>query len=500
MVDLAEERLGHLLVRLLGAHDLAGAAPDLGEPLDQKAVGAGADAEGVEPLALLQGPLDVGQHLAIVANQPVGEQHEAAQPPVGRRRQAQDLADAVHQLGAAVGVEGLHVGECFLAVGLGVGERLAREPGRRAREVDDVEGVFRVEPLDEAGHQHLGLLDGVAHLRARGVDQKDDVARHDLVGVVLHRRRQVQGEVAATGVFLRQHAGAGAIARGPVAQDQILVGQGVRRLKAHAHRPRLRLGQDAVRVRAHVRDGRGRLDAHVDRDVLARAHARLQRRRRDAAGIRHAAVLRDVARPDDHREDELVVAALELERGGVADRHVNLFARLDVRDGLGEDVVALLLEQGRRLALVLGVLVNLLGFLALLDVGLDHALADANLHRIDGRLFRQWEHVDRLERALEGVLEGLLHLHARHVARDARVDLGVLESQGQALVVFRRVHAAGGHVGAAGDRLVLGDGHRGRRRDGQRRLGGRQQRQGHGQAEQGNSVHGDSSRDKIGSW
>ena len=66
-------------------------------------------------------------------------------------------------------------------------------------------------------------------------------------------------------------------------------------------------------------------------------------RRRDLCGILNAA--RNIPRRDRHREDKFVRAVLVLERLDIADLDDHVFAGHDVRDRLGEDFVAFLIEQ-----------------------------------------------------------------------------------------------------------------------------------------------------------
>ena len=117
--------------------------------------------------------------------------------------------------------------------------------------------------------------------------------------------------------------------------------------------------------------------------------------RADAVG----AARRVEPRADDHREDELVPAVGVGQRVEVADVDVDLLARLDVGDRLGEDVRPLLGQQRGDVALALGLLVDLLGLLALADDAADLPLADGHDELVDRRVVRQREDVDRLDLA-----------------------------------------------------------------------------------------------------
>ena len=135
--------------------------------------------------------------------------------------------------------------------------------------------------------------------------------------------------------------------------------------------------------------------------------------RPDAVG----AARRVEARADDHREDELVPAVRVGERVEVLDVDVDLLARLDVGDRLREDVRPLLGEQRGDVALAAGLLVDLLGLLALADDAANPPLADGHDELIDRRVLRQREDVHRLDLLAERILELLRDLDRGDVAR-----------------------------------------------------------------------------------
>src|SRR5262245_14396758 len=82
------------------------------------------------------------------------------------------------------------------------------------------------------------------------------------------------------------------------------------------------------------------------------------------------------ARSDDHREDELVPAVSVGERVEILDGHVDGPARLDVGNGLREDIWPFLSEQSSDIALAFGLGVNLLRLLAFANDAPDAPLTD----------------------------------------------------------------------------------------------------------------------------
>ena len=100
------------------------------------------------------------------------------------------------------------------------------------------------------------------------------------------------------------------------------------------------------------------------------------------------------------------------------------FVRTNVGDVIGEQVGTLLLEEGGLLALGLGVFVDLLGFLLLLDVANDDSVADHHLQCIDGRAIGQGEHIDAFDPAIRRVFEPLGDPGADDGTGDGHVEVG----------------------------------------------------------------------------
>ena len=148
--------------------------------------------------------------------------------------------------------------------------------------------------------------------------------------------------------------------------------------------------------------------------------------------VRHPRVLdrigaARVARPDDGRVDELVDRLVGDQHLGVVHLHRDAVARHDVGDAHREHVRALLLEQRRALPLASRGLVALARRRLLVDLRFDGALADLHAHAVHRRARRRREHVDRLDRNATGVLEQLVHLHARDDPGDRHVGGRLLQ-------------------------------------------------------------------------
>jgi hypothetical protein len=212
-------------------------------------------------------------------------------------------------------------------------------------------------------------------------------------------------------------------------QHEIAIERDVRALEAHAAAIVLALrDRDAVR-RA--------LDRHVapevEQEVELEAVVDVADLRRDAVRVRHAvrrvlgAVARavalrragDVARRDQRRDHEPQRALVAREALHVDDLDDRLLAREEIAHVRREDVLALLLEQRRAVALRERVVVRLERLLALLHLALEApALA---LHREAGEhaVARHRERVHGLDRLRLGVAV----LLADHDARLRAVDL-----------------------------------------------------------------------------
>jgi hypothetical protein len=126
----------------------------------------------------------------------------------------------------------------------------------------------------------------------------------------------------------------------------------------------------------------------------------------------------------------------------VRDVDVDLLPRLDVRDGLCEDVVPLLRHERRDAALAALLLVDLLRLLALADHPPDRAVADDHDEVAHGGVVGQREDVHRLDLRVVRVVVLLFDGDGREVDRDLRLDVGVLERDRNELVGELRLELA----------------------------------------------------------
>ncbi len=94
------------------------------------------------------------------------------------------------------------------------------------------------------------------------------------------------------------------------------------------------------------------------------------------------------------------------------------------------------------MALGAGVLVDLLGLLAFADDASDAALADLHHEAVDRGVVGQREDVFRFDLLVERVVELLVDGDRCDVAQDLRLDVGVLERDGDVLI---------GRAGPVGD-------------------------------------------------
>ena len=190
------------------------------------------------------------------------------------------------------------------------------------------------------------------------------------------------------------------------------------------------------------------------------ALARRQFRRHDRRAGHHGAG--DVPGPDHHREIERVPAVGRDQQLDVADLHGDLGVRLDVGDGLGEDVRAFLFQQARHVPLRAGSLVDLTCTLPLLDLADHDAVAHGDRHPVDRGAVAQRERVESLDLLRVGVAIGLCDGDAAHEARHTDVNVGVCQracTHQVAVVVESLQPAAFGHHHVVGVRRAARPGH-----------------------------------------
>ena len=160
---------------------------------------------------------------------------------------------------------------------------------------------------------------------------------------------------------------------------------------------------------------------------------------------------RAVARRDDQREAQGEDPPVLLHRLLILDADDDGFVRADIGHRVGEDVGALLLDETRLLACVLGRLVERLGVLAALNLAFDHAVADLHAERVHRGLLGQGKDIDALEPAIARVLEALGDDGAGDGAVDVDDDVGG-KPRGLDIAVLgseeegARVHVAGRHA------------------------------------------------------
>ena len=127
--------------------------------------------------------------------------------------------------------------------------------------------------------------------------------------------------------------------------------------------------------------------------------------------------------------------------------HINVIAGHDVGHRSGKNIGALLLQQRGTLAFRLGLRIDALGFFALTHYALDHAIANADFHVIDGCIMRQRENVNGLNGHGAGV--GVLLRDGGGSHEAAHIDYGVSVKQRDGLILS-------GSAGAVKQRAFAG--------------------------------------------
>jgi hypothetical protein len=224
-----------------------------------------------------------------------------------------------------------------------------------------------------------------------------------------------------------------------VFQDEIFVGNRGEILELHGGRTGAgAVDLDGVGGRTYLHQGHAGVDGEFDGDVVPGARALGRNRRRDFGGVRNLVGVRrpaaalladsfagDVSGADDHGKYKLVGTVFVFEGLQVSDGDGDLLARQDVGHGLGEDVGALLVEQGGDVSGLPGFVVDGARFFALADDSAHGAVADLHGHVVNGGVFGQRECIDRFDRLRSRVLEGLSDGDAGEESADAAAHFGV---------------------------------------------------------------------------
>ena len=94
-----------------------------------------------------------------------------------------------------------------------------------------------------------------------------------------------------------------------------------------------------------------------------------------------------------------------------------------------------------------GLLVDLLGFLAFLDLAHNNALADAHFQRIDRGVLRQREDINALKPGIGGVMKILRDHGPRDKARDRNLDIRPQHGRGTRHKIIITTHQQGAGFG-----------------------------------------------------
>jgi hypothetical protein len=193
----------------------------------------------------------------------------------------------------------------------------------------------------------------------------------------------------------------------------------------------------------------------------------------------------DVAWPHRHGEAESELSVLISDGLLVLDLDDDAFPGFDVRHGGREDIWAFLLHKAGSCAVLLRLFVGPLGFVPLLDLSFNHALADLHAQLVDGSGLRQRKDIDSFQpialararvreflcdrRASDGAGHDNLHVRLQDGGRDVPVCPSAPEEQGS-LGDIADSHRRNDSGCQCGGRFG-GDGRRGRRRQSGKREG-----------------------------
>jgi len=124
---------------------------------------------------------------------------------------------------------------------------------------------------------------------------------------------------------------------------------------------------------------------------------------RASASVRDSLRARNVARANDHRENQAKASIFPTERLNVAKADINVVAGHEIRDRGGEDVGALLFDESGALAFGFGGIVDAFGLFALADSAANQAIANAYFQVVNRAVVRQGENIDGFEGVCAGV-------------------------------------------------------------------------------------------------
>jgi hypothetical protein len=196
LVDHVEDVVDHLVAVVALGDDDGRAAAELAHVGDEVAVHRRADPER-EQARVADVLADLAEDLVLVADEAVGHEDDDADL-AGLVRVGERGAHAGERVRAARALEAIDVRVGELDVVGRVGERRRREAARVVGVVQDGERVVGVQARERAVHELLRDLHRAALLRARRVEDEDDLLGRDLgeLGAALGDEEQLEVAIA----------------------------------------------------------------------------------------------------------------------------------------------------------------------------------------------------------------------------------------------------------------------------------------------------------------
>ena len=435
------EQLAHLLLDLGLRPDMGKRATTrLGDVLHEERVRRRTDADREETRPPERPPHFL-QHLVLVAHRAIRQEDHLTQAACfsdtlvlqRRLKRRQDF-------GTAIGLKTRHEPSRHSDVRLVRRHGILEEHVKGVVEADHVERVLGPELGQRLQQGSLRLRHGLARHRAGIVDDEDRLARLAL-GLNGTGRRCHHGEVvrAITNRFAEEPGLRRALGLQRPVHHEVAVGRHI--ACKFDHRAAV-VGTRYIGVvieRLHRIQRHARLEPDLQRHRIDLAKLRMHHRRRDPRRIGNRARRRafrgdgqhgrtlpgDVARPHDKGNAQLEFAVVEAHRLLVFDLDDHSLTRPDIGNRVREHVRPLLLDErgldaGRR-----GLLVDLAGFGAFLDLAFEEAVAHLHLQRVDCCALRQRIDINSFNPLVRGVLEALRDLRARDEARHLDLDVGL---------------------------------------------------------------------------
>ncbi len=173
---------------------------------------------------------------------------------------------------------------------------------------------------------------------------------------------------------------------------------------------------------------------------MTASSAGFKHRRRNTGGIGYCICIRcpagtlfsrratrNESRTNNHWKNIPIYPAVIFKCLYITDSNHNLFAGLNIRHRLRKDIRPLLFQKRCALTGSTGLLINLPGHHAFMNLPVDIALAHHHYHLVYSRIFRQWKDIDSLNLLFVRIVEMLFYLYLSQESGNLRINRGMFK-------------------------------------------------------------------------